>query len=175
MVKSCTLLKTLASRIIHPGECLRMLNNRLFREKEPDSNISVTVFYGLLNIKSGIVQYSCGGHAAPYVVRAEGDVEQLPQVEEFPLAFFENCEYEVERVQLGKGDTIFSYTDGVTDAENPDGHRFGDGEKRLKRFLAGTHTASLEETANRLITEINRFMSGEPQSDDITLLALRYN
>jgi len=175
MVKSCTLLKTMASRIIHPGECLRMLNNRFFREKEKDSNISVTIFYGILNIKTGLVQYSCGGHPAPYVVRANGEVEQLPQVEEFPLAFFENCEYEVERIQLGKGDTIFSYTDGVTDAENTLGHGFDDGEKRLQTFLEGTHTASLEEIANRLITEINRFMGDEPQMDDITLLALRYN
>lgn len=175
MAKCCTLLRTTAMRIGHPGECLRRVNNLLLAEKESDSNIYLTIFFGVLNTKTGEVRYSCGGHRSPYLARANGTVAQMPQVIEYPVAIFENSEYEVEKIKLQKGDTLVCYTDGINEAKNSKGHQFDGDDKSLHQYLERTNKMPLEEMADGLITEIDAFVGDKPQADDMTLLALRYN
>ena len=136
----------------------------------------VTIFHGILNINNGEVQYACGGHCPPYLLKPNGKVEPLPQSQDEnkgrPPGLLEDQEYEVMKIQLNKGETIFLYTDGVTDAGNRDGDMFE--EKRLIKYLENNCQKSPEELYEGLIQEIEKFTSGEPQSDDITIMALRY-
>ncbi|MCI0471448.1 MAG: SpoIIE family protein phosphatase [Candidatus Aminicenantes bacterium] len=174
MAKMCTLFKTTASRFINPEECFLVLNNLLIAEKGNDSGLFVTIFYGLLNLNTGVCHYSCAGHPAPYIVDGAGKVEQMPDVGGCPLCLFENSEYESKRIRLKKGDTLVIYTDGVTDAMNPAKMQFGD-ENRLFKYLEGVDSKPLNEIIERLIAAIRDFAQDTPQSDDITLLALRRN
>ncbi|UCH97569.1 MAG: SpoIIE family protein phosphatase [Candidatus Aminicenantes bacterium] len=178
MVKACTLLKTTALRFINPGECLLKLHKLLISEKKEDSDCSVTLFYGVLNIKTGMMQYACAGLPAPFIVYADGKVEQLPQVGGITPGYYLegiNIDYEVEKIHLQKGDTIICCTDGVTDAENPGGKQFAGEKQRLLNSLQGANNISLEKITTGLISKIREFVSGAPQTDDITILALRCN
>ncbi len=179
MAKCCTMLKTTAIRVGHPGECLERVNNRLIQENDIYPDIFVTVLYGVLNFRTGILKYSCGGHHPPYILRANGKVLELPDKGGIPLgmgAFGDIAiDYEVEKIQLSKGDAVIGNTDGVIEAENPKGEFFNDDKQRLERFLASTKRSSVEEIVNGLFEKIDSFTEGHSQSDDITVLALRNN
>ena len=174
MAKCCTLLKTTAIKVGHPGECLYRVNEQLMREKESDSNLSVTIFHGVLNIRTGIVDYSSAGHPAPYIVNSNREVAQLEAVGDNPLCYFENRNYEAKKIQINKGDILLIYTDGVTEAMNAQDKEFVD-DNLLLKYLKGVNIKSLEGIVEDLINEIKEFASGAPQYDDITILALRYN
>ncbi|MCK4762336.1 MAG: SpoIIE family protein phosphatase [Candidatus Aminicenantes bacterium] len=179
MAKCCALLKTTAIRVGHPGECLERVNYRLKQENENFPGLFVTVFYGVLNFRSGILKYSCGGHHAPFLLSNVQGVQQLSQKGGLPLGLSNlgeiNFDYEVEKIQLQKGDTILCYTDGVTDAENSNNKHFGDDKTRLPKHLERLKHTSVVEIVKGLIKEINEFSAGISQSDDITILALRYH
>jgi len=177
MVKTCIYLKSTALQIINPGECLLKLNKLLISEKQDDENFSVTLFYGVLNIDTGFMQYAYAGHPAPFLIHPDGKIAPISQEspKALPLASLEISEYEVEKIQLKKGDTLIGYTDGLTDAENPEGLQFIDKEIQLKKSMEGANNMSLQEITNGLLTKIKTFIAGAPQTDDITILALRYN
>lgn len=174
MMKASTLLKTNAFKSTHPRECLQTLNNDLNR-MSGDIGRSITLFYGVLNIKTGLVHYSCGGHPSPYIIKNNGKVKKMPEVDGMPLGHLEDMNYEVGKIQLEKGDIIFAFTDGLTEYENPEGIQFDEGEKRLIGYLEGKNKLALKELIEGLTAEINEFASGAPQLDDIVMLALRLN
>jgi sigma-B regulation protein RsbU (phosphoserine phosphatase) len=112
MAVSRTLLKAIAHQVAHPGEVLRKLNTLLIPESEEAT--FVTIFYGVLNVRTGEVQYSNGGHNPPYLLRSSGGVEQLPLTGGFILGKIGQLEFDTAKVKLEPGDTLFLYTDGVT-------------------------------------------------------------
>jgi sigma-B regulation protein RsbU (phosphoserine phosphatase) len=177
MAMTRNLLKYTALQFINPGECLLKLNKMLIAEKQEFANFSVTLFYGVLDIATGIMQYAYSGHPAPLIVHGDGKIETITQEPwgSFPLAFFENSEYEVEKIQLQKGDTLIGYTDGLTDAENSTGIHLIQEEEQLKKFFKGANNMPLQEITNSLLTKVNEFSAGAPLTDDMTILALRYN
>jgi serine phosphatase RsbU (regulator of sigma subunit) len=175
MVKALTLLKTNALKHIDPGECLGHLNNEFFkaRWKNVSDHESFCLFYGVLNIKTGEVNYSCAGPPFPFVIYERGEVELIPKVEGINIGVFENFVYEVGKIQLGKGDIIFAFTNGITETENSAGKQFGtDG---LIAYLEGRNKLALKEIIKGLMAEINAFAAGAPLHDDIAMLALRFN
>ena len=176
MVKTRIHLKATALQIINPGECLLKLNKLLISEKQADENFSVTLFYCVLNIDTGAMQYAYAGHPAPFLIRPGGKIAHIPQKapKAYPLGFLDTCEYEVEKIQLKKGDTLIGYTDGLTDAENPSKIQFIQKKSQLKKLLEGKNTMHLQEITDKLLSEISEFTAGAPQTDDITILALRY-
>lgn len=171
MAVSRTLLKAIAHQIVNPGEVLRRLNTLLIPESE--SSTFVTVFYAVLNVRTGEVQYSNGGHANPYVLRShQGRIEQLPQTEGTLLGKIPHLEYETKKIVLQKGDTLFLYTDGVSEAMDAGRNLYG--EERLDAFLCGMTTASIEEIIEGSIAHLRAYMNDAPQADDITVLTVRY-
>jgi sigma-B regulation protein RsbU (phosphoserine phosphatase) len=165
-----TLLKGVASQVAHPGECLRRVNAMLVPES--DSSMFVTIFYAVLNTRTGEMQYSNGGHNAPYLVRAGGTVDQLEAVGGLFLGAIENLDYDVKKISLQPGDTVFIYTDGVTEAMNAQQELFG--EERLLASLQQAGTLPLKDVVRRMTSDIMTFAAGAQQADDITMLALRY-
>jgi len=166
-----TMLKAIGSEVQNPADCITKVNNMLI----PESDIStfVTVFYGLLNTKTGNLQYCNGGHNPPYVLKADGTVQELDEVGGLLLGKFENAPYEMSEIKLSPGDTVVTFTDGVTEAENEDGGFFD--EERVVSYLEKHPSQALNSQVKGLFLEVMKFTGAAPQSDDITVLSVRYN
>jgi phosphoserine phosphatase RsbU/P len=172
MAVSRTLLKAIAHQIVNPGEVLRRLNTLLIPESE--SATFVTVFYAVLNIRTGEVQFSNGGHTNPYVIRKDTHtIEQLPTTDGTLLGKIAHLDFETKKIMLHKGDTLFLYTDGVSEAMDTDMNLYG--EERLETYLGGINGSTIEEIIDGSIAHLKTHTNDAPQSDDITLLTLRYN
>jgi phosphoserine phosphatase RsbU/P len=171
MAVSRTLLKAIAHQIVNPGEVLRKLNTLLIPESE--SSTFVTVFYGVMNVRTGEIQYSNGGHANPYVLRkGTGTIEPLPVTDGTLLGKIARLDFETKKITLQKGDSIFLYTDGVSEAMDVEKNLYG--EERLEAFLGGVNGSTIEEIIAGSIAHLRAHTNGAPQSDDITLLTLQY-
>ena len=175
MSKFITLLKAISMQVGNPGKCLSKLNNLLAREKSDNIPLVHTVFHAVINVETGVIEFSCAGNPAPYLIQADGKLRQIPQKRGLPLGVFMNHNYIVENIRLKKGETIFVFTDGLVEIKNPEGNHFGEGERRLEEYLEHTNERALKELVNGLIMELRTFARGIPQADDIAVLALRYN
>jgi phosphoserine phosphatase RsbU/P len=165
-----TLLKAIAYQIVNPGEVLRKLNTLLIPES--DAATFVTVFYGVLNIHTGEVQFSNGGHNLPYHVRSTGEVDQLPMSDGALLGKIPHMDFETRRLQLAKGDSLFVYTDGVSEAMDSDMNQYQ--EQRLESYLRTSGGSAIQDIVKGTITDIRKHTREAAQSDDITVLTLRY-
>jgi len=166
-----TMLKAIGSEVEDPAECLFKVNNMLIPESE--ASTFVTVFYGILNIKTGLLRYCNGGHNLPYLLTKDGEVKTLVDVGGLLLGMFENAPYEMGSIQLSPGDTVISFTDGVTEAENEEEQYFD--EERVVAFLDKNAHKSMTSQVKGLFLEVMKFVGSAAQSDDITVLSLRLN
>lgn len=170
MAAAKTLMKGMAGREITPAEVLFRVNRELCQEN--DSLMFVTVFCGVLNFRTGEVFYSNAGHNPPLVLRPGEPPEWLPLPDGFFLGTMEDAAYETRRIRLAPGDMLLLYTDGVTEAMN--GQKAFYQEERLIRVAEQHEPGSPEELVREILESVRVFTGSEPQSDDITLLALAY-
>lgn len=129
-----------------------------------------TMFFGLLD-PDGTLEFVRAGHPAPLLLR-QGAVSELYSTGSFPVGLVEDASYTSDRVQLEPGDTLLLYTDGVTEAEDPDRNLFQDW--RLKEVLGQHKSSSLKSLQDGIFNAIASFTQGTSQSDDVTLLVVRY-
>ena len=129
----------------------------------------VTLFLAILDIRTGNLVYTNGGHNPPMIVRSDGDPEFLkptgPAVGMLPGANFK-----MGQARLGPGDLLYTYTDGVPDARAPDGTFFS--EQHLFSIV-GEGAPSAQALVSDIEARLFAHISGAPQFDDITMLALR--
>jgi sigma-B regulation protein RsbU (phosphoserine phosphatase) len=170
MASSRTLLKAIASSVRTPGECLTQVNSMLI--PEADAAMFVTIFYGILDTRTGEVTYSNGGHNPPYLVKSDGSVCELERVGGPLVGKLPFLTYDSQTIQLNPGDTIFLYTDGVTEAMDPERKLFE--EARLVACLQASKAPTLQATLRGVHAELRTFAKEAPQSDDITMLILKY-
>lgn len=170
MAVSRTVLRSVALEKAPPGESLRRVNALLCLDNSAE--MFVTVFYGVLDTRTGELAYSNGGHNPPYVVRGAGDVEALEGTGGVVLGVLDDLQYREKRVVLRPGDAVFLYTDGVTEAMDAEGNLFSD--PRLQAVLAAHPGATSEAVTRAVVDEVQRYSASVPQSDDITTLAIRY-
>jgi sigma-B regulation protein RsbU (phosphoserine phosphatase) len=169
MAVTKTLFRATASNGGTPGEILARLNAEICRDNE--SCMFVTLFCAILNIRTGQVDYSNGGHNPPYYLHQSG-VSPLENLGGRALGLVKQSPYESGRMVLKPGEALLLYTDGVTEAMNPSETLYSD--QRLEQFL-GTHRGSSpRQIIGDLIGDVRQFVGGAPQSDDITILALLY-
>lgn len=166
-----TMLKAIGSEVFDPAECIFKVNNMLI----PESDIStfVTVFYGVLNVKTGELSYCNGGHNLPYIQAKDGTVKELENVGGLLLGKFDNAPYDMSSIQLSPGDTIMTFTDGITEAEDETEGFFD--EERVISYLEKHPDKSLDSLVKGLFLEVMKFTGAAEQSDDITVLSVRYN
>jgi sigma-B regulation protein RsbU (phosphoserine phosphatase) len=129
-----------------------------------------TLFIGILCPKTNTLRYINAGHNPPMIVRSDGRVEYL-QPSGIPIGAFDLSNWKEETLELGVGDFLFAFTDGITEATNTEGEMYED--DRLKRFLLNSRNQSPEELTESVLDEINAFTGGALQSDDITMMILR--
>ncbi len=169
MAVTMTLLRIGAAEVLDPAEVLRRVNRELSREN--DACMFVTLFLGLIEARTGRISYSNGGHNPPYVIRADGEVEIL-QPDGVVLGWSEDTEFHSRKLSLADGDEFFLYTDGVTEALDPEGHLFSD--QRLADLLAKLGAESATELVGDVLNEVDEFAANEPPADDVTVMAVRY-
>ena len=171
MAVSKTLVKMEASKGLPAAEVLNRVNRQLSRDNP--SLMFVTIFLGILNVRTGEVEYSSGGHDPPYVMSASGEIQPLELTDGVMLGVTEDFNYQSKKNLLQKGETIFLYTDGVTEAKNPDDQLFSDA--RLQQMLTRLQEKGTTDIIQSIRSEIEIFSEGTPQYDDITMLALKFN
>jgi len=169
MMMSLTLLKAVSPYRSLPGACLTEVNRLLCRNHQSD--LFVTLFYGILDLDSGELLYSNGAHNLPYRI-GPGGLEVLPAEREGGvLGFREHTLYDTVQSKLAPGETLYLYTDGVTEALDGQRQRFG--VDRLEAFLLGHTGCPARELVEGSIDAVRRFAGDAPQSDDLTALAVR--
>lgn len=129
-----------------------------------------TMFFGLLD-PGGVLEFVRAGHPSPLLMR-QGNVSELYSEGSLPVGLFEDESYASSRIQLEPGDTLLLYTDGVTEAEDKDRNLFQDG--RLKEAFAQHRDSSLKALLDGIFSAVDTFSGGARQSDDLTLLVVRY-
>ncbi|MDD4908657.1 MAG: PP2C family protein-serine/threonine phosphatase, partial [Candidatus Omnitrophica bacterium] len=137
-----------------------------------ESAMFATVFCGILDTVTGEVEFSNAGHNPPLICRKEGGYEYIDVGSSFVLGPMPNFKFILKKIQLAPGDTLFLYTDGVTEAMNNKKELFS--EEKLKIALTALKDNKTVDIVSALRHEISVFVKDEPQSDDITMLALRF-
>lgn len=165
-----TLLKANAGIDTLPDEIVHKVNVKLAENNE--TCVFVTVFCGILDIGSGEVVYSNGGHNPPLIIRTGECVDFIPMPKGMALGIVEDTPYQSARLVLQPGDVLFMYTDGVTEAMDQHSELFS--EKRLQEVLASLRESSIEALSQGLMQQIMTYADGAQQSDDITMLVVKY-
>jgi sigma-B regulation protein RsbU (phosphoserine phosphatase) len=169
MAVSRSLLKATALASVSPSECLAHVNRLLCSDNE--SAMFVTVFYGILDTDTGELAYSNGGHNVPYVISGN-QVSPVGQPENMVLGLLNEANYSTSRMSLKGGETLLLYTDGVTEAMDPQGQLFS--KHRLEYALQRLAWQRPVDLLTTLVQDVQAFSRGTVQADDITLLALQY-
>lgn len=169
MAVTKTLFRATAGNGGTPGEILARLNAEICRDNE--SCMFVTFFCAILNIRTGEVDYSNGGHNLPYYLHHDG-VSPLENAGGRALGVLEQSPYLSGRMVLSPGEALLLYTDGVTEAMDSQEMLYSD--QRLEQFLASNRGSSPRQMISDLVNDVRHFAAGAPQSDDITGLALLY-
>jgi sigma-B regulation protein RsbU (phosphoserine phosphatase) len=171
MAISRTLLKSVALTGAPPAECLRRVNALLCLDNSAE--MFVTVFYGVLHTRTGGLEYSNGGHNPPYLLRREGALEVLPGTGGIVLGVLDDVRSNAKTAVMRPGDTIFLYSDGVTEAMDSDGNLFSD--SRLQAALQQCGATAAATVIPTVLEAVSAHAAGAPQSDDITAMAIRYH
>ena len=169
MAVSRTLIRATGVRGGSPAECIAY-SNKLLAAESVDC-MFVTVFYGIININTGEINYCNAGHNPPYVLKHDGKVEELPTMGDCMVGAIDGLPYHEATLQLEKGDALVMYTDGVTEAMNIDYQQFG--EERLKETLEDVAMHNCQEMVDAIKSDVAAFAGEAEQSDDITVLTLK--
>ena len=170
MMRSRTMIKSLALSGVSVEEVFRQTNDNLCTEN--DAEMFVTAWIGGLDLSNGAVTFSNAGHNPP-LVRYGGQFEYLEGKSGFVLGGMEDMTYHKQQFKLKKGDAIFLYTDGVTEAVNVENKPYG--EERLKDLLNSLpEDCSSEEICKRVKADVYEFAGKAPQFDDITVMCVRF-
>ncbi|MCD8263039.1 MAG: fused response regulator/phosphatase [Tannerellaceae bacterium] len=172
MATSRTVIKAIAMSENSPAVCMEKANEILCQESVND--MFVTAFYGILNISTGSIIYSNAGHNPPILLmKKDASVSSIPLTTDLILGAMPHIKYHEKMIQLTPGDSLFLYTDGLTEARNGNKELFG--KKRLEDICSRSMDASPKEIIDQVTHAVTEFEKGKEQSDDITLMAIRYN
>lgn len=146
---------------------LRLVNDYICRE-HGDSNMFITLFYGVLDPVSGELAYLNAGHNPPLHVGAGGEPIVETGLGSMPVGILPGQSYEVQRALIRPGERLVAFSDGITEATSPADELFGD-ERLQAAIRAGAHLDA-QSLVEAIVAEVDAFAAGAPQSDDITLL-----
>ena len=171
MVMARTLMRaTAVQHVVEPGLILERVNN--FLEQNNAEDLFVTLFYGVLDERTGGFTYANGGHNPPILVDHEG-ANPLATTGGVALGMFDGLDYADARVDMAPGSRLVLFSDGVTEAFNDDDEAFGD-----DRLLDAARTLPDDRRPDQdvadIVTAVDEFTGEAPQFDDITCVVLVY-
>lgn len=171
MMISRTLIKNTALNKFSVDEVFYKVNNLMCEGNTIDS--FVTSWFGILDLKTGYMEYVNAGHNAPLIYKNKNKkIEFIKDKPNLVLAAMNNTKYTKHELKLEPGDRLFLYTDGVTEATNLNKELYGN--DRLQNYLNSNISKSLTDTINGLKMDIDNFVGKEKQFDDITMLELLF-
>jgi sigma-B regulation protein RsbU (phosphoserine phosphatase) len=132
----------------------------------------VTVFYGILNTLKGEIEYVNAGHNPPYLLSASG-ITKVEPTNGIALGVMEKINFLSKKIEIKPGEKLYLYTDGITEAFDQEEKAYG--TEKLENFLLQHLDAPIIDIVQDTFSEVDAFVDGAPQSDDITLLAISYN
>ena len=171
MMQSKTLLKSCAESGMSIEQVFTTANEKLCEGNE--AGMFVTAWMGLLNVKTGLVTFANAGHNPPLVRQGEDGFVYHKTRAGFVLAGMEGIRYRKFELQLAPGDTLFLYTDGVTEATNAAEQLYG--ENRLLTLLNAQHFDSARSLCESVKADVDAFVDTAEQFDDITMLCLTWH
>ena len=166
MAVTCRLFRTIAMNVSTPEGIVATLNDAL--SESNDSNMFCTAFVGILDLKSGLLRYCNAGHNPPVILLPDGSVDMLTVTPNLALGVWEGFDFKGESYQMQRGSSLFTYTDGVTEAENSNKELYGD--QRLVDILRQQRQSSPSDIVKSLLDDITLHVKDADQSDDITVL-----
>lgn len=169
MAVSNTLLRSVAMATESTNECMDEVNRLLC--KASVNSMFVTMFYGILNHKSGDIDFTNAGHNPAYILHEDGTVEKVSQHPNFVAGGLEGFVYKNDTAHLNPGESIVLYTDGVTEAFNTQNEPFGEG--RFEDSLAELYYEDAKTVIEEVHNDLGEFIGDTTQSDDITMLVIK--
>lgn len=174
MVISKTVLKNFALSMTSPDDlsAVMTLTNQQLCDGN-DEMMFVTVFMGLLDLKTGRFIYVNGGHNPPIVYhKSENRAEYLAVEQNIVLGMMDGMDFEQQEIDLQTGDILYLYTDGVTEAMDVSNNQYGE-ERLMKCIDSLDKTTDLKTLLKSIRADVSDHVGDAAQSDDITMLAVR--
>ena len=171
MMASKILVQNYATMHLDPKAALEAANNQICQSNREE--MFVTVWLGILDLRTGILRASNAGHEYPAIKQPGRMFELFKDKHGFVLGGMAGIKYKEYEIQLEKGSVLFLYTDGVAEATNGKNELFG--TERMLEALNQDPEADPPVILENVMDGINGFVAGEEQFDDITMLCLRYN
>jgi DNA-binding NarL/FixJ family response regulator len=171
MALSSTLFRTYATQYATlPSFAISQVNERILSDTR--SEMFVTAFYGVLEPDTGRMRYVNAGHNPPYLISDQkGKPFDRLRATGMALGVMEDTVWSQKVARFSPGDVLLLYTDGITEAQNPMGHFYG--ERRLQDVLRSIGSRPAEEILQAVLDDLRHFIAGAPQQDDVTLIVIR--
>jgi hypothetical protein len=166
MARLSVQVRALARHTGGPAELLAGLNKKLYQELEP--GMFVTMCAVALEPDLGALEFACAGHPPPLLRAPDGAVRELAEPDALPLGAMPDTQYRLDRASLAAGSVVLFYTDGLDEAHNDKNDLFG--KERIVESLTSARDA--QDALDSLLASLARFVAGEAQSDDLTLITL---
>ena len=174
MAQATRLFRTLAIQGMMPAEICSSMNDALSGE-DNESGMFVTFFLGLVDLKTGHLDFCNAGHNPPVLGSDKCCTDEtcnfLEMIPNAPIGLFPGLEYEGEEVDNIKGCSLFIYTDGLNEAENRQQEQFGD--DRLLDILRTSRSENAQQLVEMLAAEVEQHRDGAEPNDDLTMMCIR--
>lgn len=132
----------------------------------------VTLFVGVLDLKTGILDYCNAGHNPPIIIAPTGEVSYMSVKPNIPVGLFDSFNYSGEQIVFQPYSKLFMYTDGLTEAENPAAELFS--EHLLLEYVTTLKETKPFELTTSIVDRVVSHAGTAPQSDDLTILIIEY-
>lgn len=170
MAVTRSLFRTVSAHTQSPDDIMKQINNAMSEMNE--SSMFVTLFVGVLDLRTGRLAYSNAGHCPPVLI-GKKDVQPLALDANIPVGLMAGWDYTCQHTAIEPGTGIFSYTDGLTEAENTAHGQFG--EERMLATIEQSAQEQPKQAVERMLAAVRTFVGDAQQSDDLTMLAIRFN
>ena len=162
---------TLRARLPLETELARLADGL---DREIDANtprgVYLTLFLGILDVERGLLRYVNAGHNPQFLLHAAGGIQPLSSTG-LPIALYPSQGYSESVVDIGRGDLLFFYTDGLVETEDAAGEMYG--AERLQQLLEATHKQGVDRILEEVETSVRVFRGDAEPFDDATMMALR--
>ena len=169
MMSAKSVIKSIVEQGASPGVAFTKANEKLCADNSAE--MFVTAWMGIMDLNTGHVIYTNAGHNPPVIKNADGSLEYLKCRPGFVLAGMEGMKYKDYELDLEEGQSIFLYTDGVTEATDLNNELFG--EDRLLQAIADSGNMNMRYTCKLVKQHVDKFVGEAPQFDDITMLGIK--
>ena len=169
MAQATRLFQTLAKQCMSPAEICTRINDALSGE-DNEGNMFVTMFLGLLDLKSGHLSFCNAGHNPPILGDPEKGCDFIQMHPNAPIGVLPGLDFQGDEIENIKGRPLFVYTDGLNEAENPAHEQFGD--DRLLTFLRNCSFESSRQVILDIAADVEKHRNGAEPNDDLTMMCL---